>query len=265
MALLVCPDCNGKVSERAEFCPHCGCPIALILEAASVLDKRTACQKELHLNLEHKCSKIEPTDQLLMQALGLVATEEPGHDDADEEITLDVCDLDSKDLDANAWSTKVPKFSTPCSLERKLFEILRDECLNGPGMATLTFLAHNARAFESDARAVLSKCSWATYQYGKYRLHDDVLAHKDALDKMRSIIPNTGWRHPRIKLNAGDEDDMDENIAYIGSSQNFIHYSGVFDESGMLEEEISGADEISFDDLESDYFEADSYDSDDFD
>ena len=26
MALLVCSECGGKVSDKAEFCPHCGCP-----------------------------------------------------------------------------------------------------------------------------------------------------------------------------------------------------------------------------------------------
>ena len=33
VSLLSCPDCNGKVSRRAEACPHCGCPMAYILEA----------------------------------------------------------------------------------------------------------------------------------------------------------------------------------------------------------------------------------------
>ena len=35
MALLICPDCGGKVSEHAEFCPHCGCPILNIKDAAN--------------------------------------------------------------------------------------------------------------------------------------------------------------------------------------------------------------------------------------
>lgn len=25
--LLKCPDCGGKVSARADDCPHCGCPM----------------------------------------------------------------------------------------------------------------------------------------------------------------------------------------------------------------------------------------------
>ena len=33
--LLICPDCGGKVSRRAPACPHCGCPISIILEDQS--------------------------------------------------------------------------------------------------------------------------------------------------------------------------------------------------------------------------------------
>lgn len=27
MALTICPDCEGKVSQSAKACPHCGCPM----------------------------------------------------------------------------------------------------------------------------------------------------------------------------------------------------------------------------------------------
>ena len=27
MALIKCPECEGKVSDQAMACPHCGCPI----------------------------------------------------------------------------------------------------------------------------------------------------------------------------------------------------------------------------------------------
>lgn len=30
MSLIVCPECNRKVSEYAEWCPNCGCPIEII-------------------------------------------------------------------------------------------------------------------------------------------------------------------------------------------------------------------------------------------
>ena len=38
--LLECPDCKGVVSSRAQFCPHCGCPIRYIIEANIEKKKR---------------------------------------------------------------------------------------------------------------------------------------------------------------------------------------------------------------------------------
>lgn len=32
MALVTCNECGGKVSDKAESCPHCGCPIAVAAE-----------------------------------------------------------------------------------------------------------------------------------------------------------------------------------------------------------------------------------------
>lgn len=34
MALIKCPECKGKVSDKAPACPHCGCPISLSQETA---------------------------------------------------------------------------------------------------------------------------------------------------------------------------------------------------------------------------------------
>ena len=33
--LVACPDCGGKVSVRAVFCPHCGAPGEAIAEVAA--------------------------------------------------------------------------------------------------------------------------------------------------------------------------------------------------------------------------------------
>ena len=30
MALFVCPECGGKVSDKAVACPHCGCPVQVV-------------------------------------------------------------------------------------------------------------------------------------------------------------------------------------------------------------------------------------------
>ena len=34
MALLTCTECGGTVSDKAECCPHCGCPISAIVHSA---------------------------------------------------------------------------------------------------------------------------------------------------------------------------------------------------------------------------------------
>ena len=40
MALIICPECGGKVSEYANKCPHCGCPMQKILELLSPKKER---------------------------------------------------------------------------------------------------------------------------------------------------------------------------------------------------------------------------------
>jgi hypothetical protein len=35
MALITCGECNGKVSDQAEACPHCGCPVEASITTAS--------------------------------------------------------------------------------------------------------------------------------------------------------------------------------------------------------------------------------------
>lgn len=32
MALMQCPECGNKVSDKAEKCPKCGCPVSRINE-----------------------------------------------------------------------------------------------------------------------------------------------------------------------------------------------------------------------------------------
>lgn len=33
MSLLKCPECGSEVSSFADFCPHCGCPICIVLKS----------------------------------------------------------------------------------------------------------------------------------------------------------------------------------------------------------------------------------------
>lgn len=37
MSILICPECQGKVSDKAEICPHCGCPV-------NVNEKKIICK-----------------------------------------------------------------------------------------------------------------------------------------------------------------------------------------------------------------------------
>lgn len=39
MALIVCPECNQNVSEFAEKCPNCGCPIDIIKQNSNIEDE----------------------------------------------------------------------------------------------------------------------------------------------------------------------------------------------------------------------------------
>lgn len=32
MALIKCTECSGQVSDRASACPHCGCPLAIVVQ-----------------------------------------------------------------------------------------------------------------------------------------------------------------------------------------------------------------------------------------
>lgn len=39
MALIVCPECKAKISEYAECCPHCGCPMKVIIRLIAEQEK----------------------------------------------------------------------------------------------------------------------------------------------------------------------------------------------------------------------------------
>lgn len=59
MALIQCTECGHTVSDRAEICPGCGCPVKLILQdieqqkaeaAASLEEKRSAAEEKRERN-----------------------------------------------------------------------------------------------------------------------------------------------------------------------------------------------------------------------
>ncbi len=49
MALITCVECGNKVSDKAECCPECGCPVELKITCvecgASISDKNEICPK----------------------------------------------------------------------------------------------------------------------------------------------------------------------------------------------------------------------------
>lgn len=63
MALLVCPDCNGKVSDYAAACPHCGCPIRYV-KAYFEKQKGNRIEKTNMEVGEYNSIPIRPVDSL---------------------------------------------------------------------------------------------------------------------------------------------------------------------------------------------------------
>lgn len=57
MALIQCPECEGKVSDKAAACPHCGCPITTKQPPArlllSVQSHRQKCGSLMGLGPSH--------------------------------------------------------------------------------------------------------------------------------------------------------------------------------------------------------------------
>ncbi len=45
MALVQCPDCDRKVSDRAALCPDCSCPVKEVIAAQRALELRDAVAK----------------------------------------------------------------------------------------------------------------------------------------------------------------------------------------------------------------------------
>lgn len=61
MSLIVCPECQSKISEYAEWCPHCGCPKTIIEHLiAEQLEKERifAEQERLRIQQEQENERI---------------------------------------------------------------------------------------------------------------------------------------------------------------------------------------------------------------
>lgn len=60
MALLICPECKKKVSDKAEKCPHCGCPKDIILDIYELAKIEEVKQEKLEEDIEKE--KLEQED-----------------------------------------------------------------------------------------------------------------------------------------------------------------------------------------------------------
>lgn len=49
MALIVCPECKAKISKYAESCPHCGCPMKVIVRLIAEQEKSAITTEQLNL------------------------------------------------------------------------------------------------------------------------------------------------------------------------------------------------------------------------
>ena len=49
MALIKCEECGKEISDRADACPHCGCPITHISEPVTRNNFATVCLFISHL------------------------------------------------------------------------------------------------------------------------------------------------------------------------------------------------------------------------
>ena len=57
MALIKCSECGGTVSDKAEKCPHCGCPVSCIIQNLQEDDEnivKTSIENEPNINNEKK-------------------------------------------------------------------------------------------------------------------------------------------------------------------------------------------------------------------
>jgi uncharacterized membrane protein YvbJ len=54
MALIICPECGKQVSDKAEKCPQCGCPINLATVIKEKTDFRTSTNVNSHIIVKPK-------------------------------------------------------------------------------------------------------------------------------------------------------------------------------------------------------------------
>lgn len=64
MALIICPECGGKVSDKANACIHCGYPISKNIELKTYssvdrINKSKECMAEVKKSMDNYIPKTE--------------------------------------------------------------------------------------------------------------------------------------------------------------------------------------------------------------
>lgn len=63
MSLIPCPECQGKVSDQAIACPHCGYPIQQAREVSQSEQSKTPFNENVHLASNNSVKNVEPPFQ----------------------------------------------------------------------------------------------------------------------------------------------------------------------------------------------------------
>ncbi len=67
MALIKCSECGKDISDKAEACPHCGCPVALMAESKA--DSYVSKDKTIMVNKKTKKKKARLFSAVIVVAI----------------------------------------------------------------------------------------------------------------------------------------------------------------------------------------------------
>lgn len=72
MALLTCPDCGNKVSSKAAKCPHCGCPVSVMIQEKQKNEKKQEPEQQVDESVQNMA-----TERSSFEGTQIVEPEQP--------------------------------------------------------------------------------------------------------------------------------------------------------------------------------------------